>query len=74
MNQTAERFYIYQGDEREMVVYPSLGQASVEWAEAPDTKQVVQVDSDDRVIRVYSKAECQKAAQDFIRGRSKSGN
>jgi hypothetical protein len=71
MNQTAERFYIYQGDEREMVVYPSLGQASIEWAEAPDTKKVVQVDAEGRVIRVYSKEECQKAAQDFMaRGRS----
>jgi hypothetical protein len=70
VNQTQERYYIYKDDQREMVGYPSLGQASAEWIQDPEGKRVVQEDGEGHILREYSKDECRKAAQEFIRGGS----
>ena len=70
MNQTQLRFYIYNDDEREMLCYPSLGHASVEWIQDPEGKRVVQEDGEGHILTEYSDDECRKAARDFIRGDS----
>lgn len=68
MSQLSTRFYIYKGDQREMLGYPSLGQAAVEWMQEPQDKRVVEEDGEGHVLKEYSKDECRKAAQDFLRG------
>lgn len=68
MDHRQERFYIYEGDQREMVGYTNLGQASVEWIERPKGRRVVKEDGEGRVLREYSEVECRKAAQDYMRG------
>jgi hypothetical protein len=63
-------YYIYKDDQREMVGYPSLGLASAEWIQDPDGKTVVHEDGEGHILREYSKDECRKAAQEFMRGGS----
>lgn len=70
MDRRQERYYIYKDDQRERVGYPSLGLASAEWIQDPDGKTVVQEDGEGHILREYSKDECRKAAQEFMRGRS----
>jgi hypothetical protein len=65
-----ERFYIYKGDQREMVGYTNLGQASAEWIECPEGRRVVKEDGEGRVLREYSEDECRKAAQNYMHGSS----
>jgi hypothetical protein len=74
MDQTQERYYIYKDDQREMVGYPSLGQASAEWIQDPVGKTVVQEDSEGHILREYSKDECRMAAQDFMHGGSNTSD
>jgi hypothetical protein len=68
-----ERFYIYKGDQREMVGYTNLEQASAEWIEDPEGRRVVKEDGEGRVLREYSEDECRKAAQDYMRGGPNTG-
>jgi len=68
LNHLEERFYIYKGDRREMVGYPTLGQASVEWIQDPEGRRVVKEDGGGHALREYSEDECRKAAQDYMRG------
>jgi hypothetical protein len=70
VNELRARFYIYKDDEREMLGYPSLGQAAVEWIQDPQDRRVVQEDGEGHVLKEYSKDECRKAAQEFLRGGS----
>jgi hypothetical protein len=68
-----ERFYIYRRDQREMVGYTNLEQASAEWIEDPEGRRVVKEDGEGRVLREYSEDECRKAAQNYMRGGSNTG-
>jgi len=68
-----ELFYIYKGDQREMVGYTNLEQASAEWIEDPEGRRVVKEDGEGRVMREYSEDECRKAAQNYMRGGSYTG-
>jgi hypothetical protein len=70
VNEQQVRFYIYKNDEREVLSYPSLGHAAVEWIQDSQDRTVVQEDSEGHVLKEYSKDECRKAAQDFMRGGS----
>src|SRR5579863_5150973 len=69
VNHHEQRFYIYKGDQRELVGYTNLGQASVEWMQDPDGRRIVKEDGAGRVLREYSEDECRRAAQDYMRGR-----
>ena len=68
-----ERFYIYKDDRREMLSYPTLGHASAEWLQDAEGKRVVQEDGEGHILREYSKDECRKAAQDYMRSGPNTG-